>query len=136
MTKKQIKEAEKKKKVFLKKLETTLNDKDFKLTETNAKNWATEWLEYADRDGNGLIDLQEFKDFVRKIEKVVKTSFKANPSYGKMVSKKKIEIKAYVIVDTFKRKDEDKSGELDVDEFGEAVWDILNLIQNELQSAA
>ena len=68
MTKKQIKEAEKKKKVFLKKLETTLNDKDFKLTETNAKNWATEWLEYADRDGNGLIDLQEFKDFVRKIE--------------------------------------------------------------------
>ena len=136
MTKKQIKEAEKKKKVFLKKLETTLNDKDFKLTETNAKNWATEWLEYADRDGNGLIDLQEFKDFVRKIEKVVKTSFKANPSYGKMVSKKKIEIKAYVIVDTFKRKDEDKSGELDVDEFGEAVWDILNLIQDELQSAA
>ena len=95
-----------------------MNDKDFEPSEENARNWAAEWLEYADRDGNGLISLQEFKEFVKKIEKMVKTSYKTNASYGKMISKKKIEIRPHVLVDTFKKNDVDKSGELDVNEFG------------------
>ena len=38
------------------------------VTEEDAKKIAAQWISIADVDGDGLIDFQEFKDFMAKIE--------------------------------------------------------------------
>ena len=81
----------KKKKEFLKVVNSKMASKDQKLTKDESKRWAEEWMEYADEDGNGFIDLNEFKNFVKSIDK-------------------KKTISAYMVVNTFKTMDDDKNG--------------------------
>ena len=78
--------------------------------------------------------MQEFKEFVRAIESVKKATFKTDLYSNKPLSKDKKQISAYILVDTFKRNDEDKNGNLDQREFGQALWEVLKLIKENCEN--
>ena len=70
-------------------------------------------MDYADEDGNGFIDLFEFKKFVASIDK-------------------KKTISAYLTVSIFKQMDDDMNGQLDLEEFGHALWLLLKQTRSDL----
>ena len=78
------------------------------VTEEEAKKIAAQWINIADVDGDGLIDFQEFKDFMAKIE---------NESDEKSTEEHLRQI--------FDSIDENNNGQLDQDEFGKALFQCL-----------
>ena len=78
------------------------------VTEEEAKKIAAQWINIADVDGDGLIDFQEFKDFMAKIE---------NESDEKSTEEHLRQI--------FDSIDENNNGQLDQDEFGKALFQYL-----------
>lgn len=57
---------EKKRKFFLKIKKKLENNED--IDEEQANDYAEQWFSIADTDGNGMIDLDEFKQFVEKVD--------------------------------------------------------------------
>ena len=70
------------------------------MTEEQSTDIAKKWMEIADTDGSGTIDLNEFKEFITKIDESITED-----------STKQI----------FASIDEDGDGELSVAEFGKAI---------------
>lgn len=90
----------------MKKIRSAIDGGD--LDEEGAKKIAVQWINIADIDGDGMIDFQEFKEFMAKIE---------DDNEEKSTDEQLKEI--------FDSIDEDKSGQLDVDEFGKALHQCL-----------
>ena len=63
---KQKKALKDKKRKTMKKIRDVISEGE--VTEEDAKKIAAQWINIADIDGDGLIDFQEFKDFMFKIE--------------------------------------------------------------------
>lgn len=78
--------------------------------------------------------MQEFKEFVRAIESVKKATYKTDFYGDKPLTKDKKQISAYILVDTFKRNDVDKNGNLDPIEFCQALWEVLKLIKENCEN--
>lgn len=67
MTAKDKKKLKEKKRKFIQKIKKKLtNDED--IDEAEANEYAAQWFQMADFDGDGLIDLDEFKQFIEKID--------------------------------------------------------------------
>ena len=65
---------------------------------------ATAWMGIADLDGSGTIDIEEFKEFIVKLDS---------------------SIEADTIQAAFDGQDEAKDGELPVENFGKALFEIV-----------
>jgi Ca2+-binding EF-hand superfamily protein len=87
----------------MKKIKNIIDDGD--VDEEGAKKVAAQWMTIADVDGDGMIDFQEFKDFMAKIE---------DEAEDKTTDEQLKEI--------FDSIDENNNGQLDVDEFGKAFF--------------
>ena len=72
------------------------------MSEKNSTDIAKKWMDIADTDGSGTIDLNEFKEFIAKIDKNITEDD---------------------IKQTFDAIDEDGNGELSVAEFGKAIYE-------------
>jgi len=70
---------------------------------------ANEWMEIADTDGSGTVDFGEYKEFILKL------SPESNED----------ELK-----EMFDGIDEDGSGELDIEEFGKAIYECLKPVDD------
>ena len=86
------------------------------VTEEDAKKIAAQWINIADVDGDGLIDFQEFKDFMAKIEN--ESDEKSSDEHLKQI---------------FDSIDENNNGQLDEEEFGKALFQCLKGGEDEEQ---
>ena len=67
MTAKNKKKLKEKKRNFFKKLKKRL-EADEDIDDETAKEYAEQWFGLADIDGNGLIDMDEFLEFIEKLD--------------------------------------------------------------------
>jgi len=104
MSKNEKKKWREKKNKMLKKIKSEMDDDDTEMTEESASALAKDWMELADLDGSGTIDIDEFKDFVDKLE--------CN------LSEEKVEA-------IFEAADKNNNKELDIDEFGASFFETI-----------
>ena len=102
---------EKKRKFFLKIKKKLENNED--IDEEQANDYAEQWFAIADTDGNGMIDLDEFKQFVEKVDE------------NKTISETEIN-------NQFENHDTNGRSNLDKVEFGVALHQILLLLKNDI----
>ena len=76
-----------------------------KLTVSTIKQVAQEWLEIADKDGNGTLDLKEFSVFFTKIEGIPLSQME--------------------ISNLFREYDQTGDNQLSVEEFARAIYNVL-----------
>ena len=74
------------------------------VSEDTSAEIAKQWMAIADTDGSGTIDVEEFKEFIVKLDSTIEES---------------------TIKDKFDGQDEEKNGELSVENFGKALFDII-----------
>ena len=104
MSKNEKKKWREKKNKMLKKIKEEINDDDAEMTQEAATALAKDWMELADIDGSGTIDIGEFKDFVDKLE--------CN------LSDEKVEA-------IFEAADKNNNKELDTEEFGASFFETI-----------
>ena len=109
LTAKEKKRLKEKKRKFFQKVKKRLeNDED--IDEDAANEYAEQWFGIADIDGNNLIDLEEFTEFVEKLDE------------KKSISKEEIK-------NQFENHDSNEQEALDKIEFGVALHEILKLLK-------
>ena len=86
-------------------------EKDEDIDEMQANEYAEQWFNIADTDGNGLIDLNEFKQFVDKLDE-------------------KNSISEQEVKNQFENHDANERQALDKIEFGVCLHEILKLLKN------
>ena len=80
------------------------------MSEQETTDLATKWMDIADVDGSGTIDIDEFKDMVSKLDE---------------------SISADKVKELFVAQDGDGSGELSVEKFGVALHEALKMMKEE-----
>lgn len=102
MSKNEKKKWRDKKNKMLKKIKEEINENE--MTQEAATALAKEWMDLADIDGSGTIDMGEFKDFTDKLE--------CN------LSAEKVEA-------IFEAADKNNNKELDIEEFGASFFETI-----------
>jgi len=74
------------------------------VSEDSSAEVAKNWMAIADTDGSGTIDIEEFKEFIVKLDSSIEED---------------------KIKSCFDGQDEASNGELSVDSFGKALFDII-----------
>lgn len=112
MTKNEKKKWRDKKNKMLKRIKDEINDDDKEMTQEDATALAKEWMDLADIDGSGTIDLGEFKDFTDKLECNLSTE--------------KVE-------EIFNAADKNNNKELDIEEFGASFFETIKTMKESVQ---
>lgn len=112
MSKNEKKKWRDKKNKMLKKIKEEINDDDTEMTQEAATALAKEWMDLADVDGSGTIDIGEFKDFTDKLE--------CNLSADKVEA-------------IFEAADKNNNKELDVEEFGASFFETIKSMKEEVE---
>ena len=112
MSKNEKKKWRDKKNKMLKKIKEEINDEETEMTQEAATALAKEWMDLADVDGSGTIDIGEFKDFTDKLE--------CNLSADKVEA-------------IFEAADKNNNKELDVEEFGASFFETIKSMKEEVE---
>ena len=112
MTKNEKKKWRDKKNKMLKKIKEEINDDDKEMTQEEATQIAKEWMDLADIDGSGTIDMGEFKDFIDKLE--------CNLSAEKAEA-------------IFNAADKNNNNELDIEEFGASFFETIKTMKESVE---
>ena len=88
-------------------------DEETGISQEEALEFSEEWFGIADTDGSGTIDLNEFYEFAKALD-----------------DKKTITQDQQL--DLFKKHDADSNETLDKEEFGQALFDMLKLLRNDI----
>lgn len=112
MSKNEKKKWRDKKNKMLKKIKDEINDDEAEMTQEAATALAKEWMDLADVDGSGTIDIGEFKDFTDKLE--------CNLSADKVEA-------------IFEAADKNNNKELDVEEFGASFFETIKSMKEEVE---
>ena len=87
---------------------------DEDIDEAEASSYAEQWFAIADADGNGLIDLEEFIEFVEKLDE------------SKSISDSEVK-------NQFENHDTSEKNALDKIEFGVALHSLIKLLKAEIE---
>ena len=78
--------------------------KEGEVSEDSSAEIAKQWMAIADTDGSGTIDIEEFKEFINKLDSTIEED---------------------TIKGSFDSLDGNNDGELSVENFGKALFDII-----------
>jgi Ca2+-binding EF-hand superfamily protein len=109
MTKAQKKKLREKKNKFIKQIRDKL-DAGESLSTDETTDIASKWMDFADVDGSGTIDAEEFKDMINKLDEKFEDSR---------------------VKDIFQAQDSDGNGQLSVESFGKALYECLSQMKND-----